>query len=109
MKSEIESLIDPDNSTLEGGDGTCIEEHIKQVILETLQDESTIFYFDILKQYIKTKKSLGITTKEIALRSGLPEMTVKRFENLHTTPQITTVIKILASIGMRLNIIPIEK
>lgn len=104
MKSSIEILLDSD-SLLDSDDIG----NINQTFLSDLSDGSLRNYLSILNEYIKQKKENGLSTFNISQKSHLPELTIKKFENLKTVPKILTVLKILRSVGLKLAVVPISK
>lgn len=97
MKESIEELVSSNNDTqLSDAD----RESINEIFLEVLTDESVKKYFEIVSQYIDARRSKELLISEVAKKSNLPEMTVKRFENLQTIPKILTLLKILKSVGL---------
>ena len=105
MKRTIEELIE-DTST------KITEENIKgisEVIVDDLLSDFMQNYFDILSKYIKTKKEKDLSTPFVARKSELPELTVKRVENIQSIPKVTNLIKMLNSVGLKLAVVPIEE
>lgn len=103
MKASIENLLD-DGFKINSENSKDIRELFVNEIIEGNVDE----YFKILNTYIKTKKNLKFLTSDVSKESGLPEITIKKFENLQVVPRILTVIKILKTVGLRLTVVPIE-
>lgn len=103
MKKSIEDLLD-DSSILNKEN----LENINEVLLSSLINASSNEYFEILNAYIKAKKIHNLTTQKVAERSELPELTVKRIENLKTIPKALTLIKLLKSVNLRLGVFPID-
>lgn len=102
MKQMIEDLVSSkDQSQLTDEDRASI----KEVFLNTLTDGTIDTYFCIVSQYLSAKRQNKMTTADVAKQSELPEMTIKRFENLQTIPKIITLLKILKSVGLKLTTI----
>lgn len=57
-------------------------------------------YFSILLKYMKAKRKLKMSTVDVSIASNVPEITVARFENLQSVPQAITLMKILASVNL---------
>lgn len=99
MKKTIEDLVSSkDESQLTNED----KSNIKKIFLGTLMDGTIDTYFYIVSQYLSAKRQNKMTTADVAKLSDLPEMTVKRFENLQTIPKIITILKILKAVGLKL-------
>lgn len=77
---------------------------VKTAVHNVLNDKNLDVYFQILRSYIYYKEERGLTIKEIAKISEVPEQTIMRFENLKTIPQTTTLIRILDAVGLELSI-----
>lgn len=97
MKESIEELISS-NSDIQLSDAD--KKSINEVFFEVLTDDSVKMYFEIVSKYIDARRSKELLISEVAKKSNLPEMTVKRFENLQTIPKILTLLKILKSVGL---------
>ena len=104
MKDSIESILEsPDPLSSEK-----INE-VNQIFINELSNGTLDSYYKILSQYIKAKKAQNILTADVSNESGLPESTIKRFENLQVVPKVLTVIKILRAVGLKLTVTPIDK
>lgn len=103
MKSSIETILESPESISE----ESIKEINKTFINEIL-DGTLDSYYEILNQYIHAKKEKNILTSDISNHTGLPELTVKRFENLKSVPRVLTAIKILHAVGLQLTVVPID-
>lgn len=102
MKNSIEELISSNNdSQLSDTD----KDKINKEFLELLTDDTIKSYFRIVSCYMDARVNRNLLISDVAEKSGLPEMTIKRFENLQTIPKILTLLKILRSVGLDLNII----
>lgn len=101
MKQTIEDLLfTRDDKILTNND----KAYIKEVFLQTLKDYSTREYLDILSTYIKARRKQNLSSADISRISGVPEITVLRFENLQSVPQTITLMKILNAVGLELRI-----
>lgn len=58
----------------------------------------------IISEMIKQRKSLGLSQRELATLCGIPQSSVARIESLKTTPTLTTLLKILKPLGLKLTI-----
>lgn len=102
MKQAIEELLSSnDSSQLKEDDRLSV----KSIFLNSISDDAINAYFAILSTYLKAKRKKEMSIKDVADTSGFPPTTIKRFENLQTIPQALTLIKILKSVGLELNIV----
>ena len=59
-------------------------------------------------QIIQRRNELGMTQRELASLSGLPQSSIARIETLRTVPNIETIIKIVRPLGLQLSLSPIR-
>lgn len=99
MKKSIEELVTNGNSNdlTEAG-----KAKIRDDLLDKLSDSSTDYYFQIVSAYMKARRAKGLTTVQVAKDSGVPEITVHRFENLQNIPSAMTLLKILKAVNLKL-------
>ena len=62
----------------------------------------------LVTQIIQQRNALGLTQRELAARSGLPQSSIARIETMKTIPNIETLIKILKPLGLQLSFLPIS-
>ena len=62
----------------------------------------------LVTQIIQQRNALGLTQRELAARSGLPQSSIARIETMKTIPNIETIIKILKPLGLQLSFLPIS-
>ncbi|MDR3280876.1 MAG: helix-turn-helix transcriptional regulator [Synergistaceae bacterium] len=62
----------------------------------------------LIGELIKARHEQGISQRKLAEISGVIQPVIARMEKGNTTPQIGTVIKVLASLGKKLAIVPME-
>ena len=103
MKSLIESMLENPETISEGG----IKE-VNKIFIDEILDGTLDIYYEILNQYIHAKKDKKMLTSDVSNKSNLPELTVKRFENLQNVPKLITAIKLLRAVGLHLTVIPID-
>ena len=63
----------------------------------------------LIGELIKARREQGISQRKLEEMSGVKQPVIARMECGYTTPQIKTVIKVLASLGKKLAIVPIEQ
>lgn len=62
----------------------------------------------LIGELIKARQEKGITQKKLEELSGVKQPVIARMEKGSTSPQIDTVLKVLAALGKTLAIVPIE-
>ena len=62
----------------------------------------------LIGELIKARREQGISQRKLEEMSGVKQPVIARMERGSTTPQIGTVIKVLASLGKKLAIVPLE-
>ena len=62
----------------------------------------------IISELIKARQDNGLTQKELEAVSGVKQPIIARMERGTTDPQLSTVMRVLASMGKTLAIVPIE-
>ena len=63
----------------------------------------------IIGELIKARKEQGISQKKLEELSGVKQPVIARMEKGSVTPQIGTVMKVLASLGKKLAVVPIDR
>lgn len=63
----------------------------------------------IIGELIKARQEKGISQKKLEELSGVKQPVIARMEKGSTSPQIGTVLKVLAALGKTLTIVPLEK
>ena len=90
---------------------------------DTLQDDA-IAYIDsfltpeeiaesnlrvaLIGELIKARSERGVTQKQLEEMSGVSQPVIARLERGTTSPNISTVMKLLAPLGKKLAIVPLE-
>lgn len=63
----------------------------------------------LIGEIIKARQEKGISQKKLEELSGVKQPVIARMENGTTSPQIDTVMKVLAPLGKTLAIVPLKK
>ena len=63
----------------------------------------------IIGELIKARQEKGISQKKLEELSGVKQPIIARMEKGSTSPQISTLLKVLAPLGKTLAIVPLEK
>lgn len=63
----------------------------------------------LIGELVKARKEKGITQRELETLSGVKQPVIARVENGNSTPNVSTILKILKPLGKTLAIVPIEE
>jgi predicted transcriptional regulator len=63
----------------------------------------------LMSAILSARKENGITQKELEKVSGVKQPVIARVENGKTDPQLSTLLKILNSLGKTIAIVPLSK
>ena len=62
----------------------------------------------LIGELIKARNERGVTQKQLEEMSGISQPVIARLERGTTSPNISTVMKLLAPLGKKLAIVPLE-
>ncbi len=62
----------------------------------------------IIGELIKARQEMGISQKKLEELSGVKQPIIARMEKGNTSPQLTTILKVLAPLGKTLAVVPLE-
>lgn len=62
----------------------------------------------IIGEFIKARQEKGLTQKQLEELSGVKQPVIARLEKGQTSPQLGTLLKVLAALGKTLAIVPLE-
>lgn len=63
----------------------------------------------IMSELIQARKKQGISQKKLEELSGVSQPVIARMETGKTSPQLDAVLKVLASLGKTLAVVPLEQ
>lgn len=63
----------------------------------------------LIGELIRARQEKGLSQKKLEELSGVKQPIIARMEKGLTSPQLGTVLKVLASLGKTLAVVPIEK
>ncbi|MCQ2381585.1 MAG: helix-turn-helix domain-containing protein [Acidaminococcaceae bacterium] len=72
-----------------------------------LQMEEVEMMTDVVNAIIQQRKNKGLSQRELAALSGVKQPQIARIETLKSTPQLDTLLKLLAPLGYKLSIVPV--
>ena len=62
----------------------------------------------LVREMIKTRKENHISQRELEDMTGVKQSVIARMESGKTDPQLSTILKLLVSMGKTLTIVPLE-
>lgn len=71
--------------------------------------EQINFEVELIGKMIEAREKKGLSQRDLAELSGVKQPAIARLESMKATPQIDTLLKILAPLGYTLLITPIKK
>ena len=85
--------------------GSSWEDLQKQLFTPEEIEESEV-RVAIINEMIKAREENGITQKQLEAMSGVKQPVISRMEKGTTDPQLSTVLKVLNSLGKTLQVVP---
>ena len=85
--------------------GSSWEDLQKQLFTPEEIEESEV-RVAIINEMIKAREENGITQKQLEAMSGVTQPVISRMEKGTTDPQLSTVLKVLNSLGKTLQVVP---
>lgn len=59
---------------------------------------------EIVTAIIKRRNELGMSQRDLSALCGIPQSSVARIESFKTSPNLSTLVKILRPLGLKINI-----
>lgn len=63
----------------------------------------------LIGEFIKARQEKGISQKRLEELSGVKQPIIARLEKGSTSPQLDTILKVLAPLGKTLAVVPLER
>lgn len=63
---------------------------------------------EIINEMIRAREEEGITQKQLEVMSGVKQPVISRMEKGNVDPQLSTVLKLLTSLGKTIKIVPMK-
>ena len=63
----------------------------------------------LISEIVEAREKEGITQKQLEIMSGVKQPIISRMEKGTTDPQLSTVLKVLGSLGKTLKIVPLQE
>ena len=67
------------------------------------------FRVSLIEEFIKARYESGLTQKELEKLSGISQPVIARLERGTTSPQLDTVVRLLATMGKKLEVVSIKE
>ena len=81
------------------------KQHVKETNPEIGRDIEAIEELSAIVSFMtKQRISLGLTQRELATLCGIPQSSIARIEACKTTPNLATLLKIFAHLGLSLTV-----
>ena len=81
------------------------KEYVKAIDSDSTRDLSDIEeQAVIISAIIKQRNELGLSQRELAAICVIPQSSVARIESFQTTPNLTTLLKLLRPLGLKLTV-----
>ena len=83
-------------------------EDVQKELFTTEEIRESNLRVALISEIIKARQEQGISQKKLEELSGVKQPVIARMETGQTSPQLDTVLKLLAPLGKTLAIVPIE-
>ena len=87
----------------------CEWDELKREIFTPEETAAGDLRVAIISELIKARQDNGLTQKELEAASGVKQPVIARMERGTTDPQLSTVMRVLASLGKTLAVVPLEQ
>lgn len=82
------------------------KEHVKKLDPASGRDLAEIEeQAKIISAVIEQRNALGLSQRDLAEICGIPQSSVARIESFQTTPNLSTLLKILRALGLKLAVV----
>lgn len=85
-------------------------EDVRKDFKFTLEEEAEMeLELEIIQATINARKNANMTQRELSEKTGIIQPTIARLEKRKTSPQVSTLLKLLYPLGYTLKVVPINK
>lgn len=84
-------------------------EEVEKEIFTPEETAASSLRVALIGELIKARQVNGISQKKLEELSGVKQPIIARMENGKTSPQLDTVLKVLAPLGKTLAVVPLNK
>ena len=83
-------------------------DELEQELLTPEEIAASNLRVNLIGELIKARQEKGLSQKKLEELSGVKQPIIARMEKGSTSPQLSTVLKVLAPLGKTLAVVPIE-
>jgi predicted transcriptional regulator len=84
-------------------------EELQKELFTTEEIAASNLRVALIGEIIKARQEQGISQKQLEALSGVKQPVIARMEKGYTSPQLDTILKLLAPLGKTLAIVPLEQ
>lgn len=84
-------------------------EDVRREIFTDEEISASNMRVSVINEFINARKEKGISQKELEKLSGIKQPVIARLETGNVSPQIDTLLKLLASVGKTLAVVPMDR
>lgn len=84
------------------------EEVEKDLNITPEQEAEIQLEMEIIKATVEARKKSGFTQRELSEKSGVKQPIIARIERNVNSPQVSTLMKLLYSMGYTLKVVPLK-
>ena len=82
------------------------KEHVKKIDPTSGRDLAEIEeQAKIISAVIEQRNALGLSQRDLSEICGIPQSSVARIESFQTTPNLSTLLKIMRALGLKLAVV----
>jgi len=83
-------------------------ENVERELFTTEEIAESKLRVSLIGELVKARQEQGISQKRLEEMSGVKQPIIARMEKGYTSPQVDTLLKVLAPLGKTLAIVPLE-
>lgn len=83
-------------------------ENVERELFTTEEIAESKLRVSLIGELVKARQDQGISQKRLEEMSGVKQPIIARMEKGYTSPQVDTLLKVLAPLGKTLAIVPLE-
>ena len=106
VKQAKKNLADLNERGIDAVGGNVLE--FMESILTPDEIAESKLRVSIIGELIKARQEMGISQKKLEELSGVKQPVIARMEKGSTSPQLDTILKVLAPLGKTLAVVPLE-